>query len=119
MDNGIKLEGFEELFETLEFMEITQDDESKAMRKALNHIKKYTEPNAPKGESGKTQKSIKVRVRRKDFSTQGVVVVNNWYAMFQEYRNHKQEGRYVGWFERSINDSTKGALNILTKELLK
>lgn len=119
MSNEIRLEGLDDFLGFVDDMEITQEDETRAIRKAMNHIKRYVEPKAPKGDSGNTVKSIKVKVKKNSFSTEGIIYVSSWYAIFQNYRNTKQKGKYIGWFEKAIADSEKEALNIISNELMK
>lgn len=119
MSNGITLSGLDDFVGFVDNMEITQEDEVRAIKKAMVHLQRYVAPKAPKGSSGKTEKSVKVKVIKKNYSTEGIVYVDSWYAIFQNYRNMKQKGNYIGWFDRGIEEKEQEALDIIAKELLK
>lgn len=118
MGNGIELQGIENFVDMIESMEITEEDVSRAIKKSMSNIKRYIEPEAP-NVSGKTKKSIKIKLKKGDFAIQGVIYVGAWSAMFQEYRNTKQKGKYVGWFQRAIREGSDRFVEDLRKELLK
>lgn len=115
---SIELEGIDDFVSFVEDMEITDEAVGIAIRKAMNNIKRYVEPKAP-NKTGRTKKSIKVKIKKSDFGTVGVLYVGSWSAMFQEYRNNKQRGLYVGWFERGVRESGDEFARMLKKELLK
>ncbi len=113
------LEGFfDEFIDMCENMEISDDDLYQAMKEALNAPKKEAKKNAPVLK-GKTKSSIKVKLKRDAFGgVTGIVLVDNYRAMFQEFRNTRQKGVHVGWFERSINNSETEVVDSLKKSLL-
>lgn len=119
MSNEIRLEGLDDFLGFLGDMEITQEDESRAIKKAMLQMQKYVQPKSPKGSTGKTEQSVKIKVKKNSFSTEGVVYVDSWYAIFQNFRNMKQRGNYIGWFDKAVEDSSKQALDIISKELMK
>lgn len=119
MSNEIRLEGLDDFLGFIDSMEITQEDEARAIKKSMVYMQKYVQPKAPKGETGKTEKSVKIKVRKNDFSTEGIIYVDSWYAIFQNFRNVKQQGNYIAWFDKAVEDSSKEALNIISKELMK
>ena len=43
---------------------------------------------------------------------------NNFQAMFQEFRNVRQSGKHIGWFERSIRESEDDFVKSLREELV-
>ncbi|MGL5439869.1 MAG: HK97-gp10 family putative phage morphogenesis protein [Filifactoraceae bacterium] len=118
MSSEIIIEGFEDFFQSVKKMEINADKERKGIRAALNVLKRYAEPNAPY-RTGRTKKSLKVKIKRSGFGLEGVLYVDDWKAMFQEFRNSKQEGRHIGWFEKSVRSATDVALDALQKEAFK
>lgn len=112
------LEGFDEFIDMCENMEISDDDLYQAMKEALNAPKKEAKKNAPVLK-GKTKSSIKVKLKRDAFGgVTGIVLVDNYRAMFQEFRNTRQKGVHVGWFERSINNSETEVVDSLKRNLL-
>lgn len=118
MSNEIRLEGLDDFVGFIDDLEITQEYETKAIKKAMVYMQKYVQPKAPQ-RSGKTEKSVKIKIKKNDFSTEGIVYVNSWYAVFQNFRNMKQKGNYIGWFDRAVEESSKQALDIISKELMK
>lgn len=116
MSNGIELEGFEELEGFIRNGNLTPEDESKAIRKALNPIKNQLEKDTPKGLSEKLSKS-KITIKKEGFATVGVVKAGTFYGMFQEFGTSKSK-KHVGYFERAVEDSKNEALEILSEEIL-
>lgn len=113
-----KLDGFDEFINMCDEMKITDDDVSSVMRKALKPVKSEAQKNAPV-KSGKTKTSIKIKLKRTSFGgTIGTVYVDDWRAMFQEFRNIRQSGKHVGWFERSVNNTGDSVVEVLQKELI-
>lgn len=111
------LEGFDEFIDMCEGMNITDEEVSSALRKGLKYSKDEATRNAP-NKTGKTRKSVKLKIKRLPFGVQGIVLVDDWRALFQEFRNTKQKGIYVGWFERSINKTEDQVIGVLKRELL-
>lgn len=118
MSNGIELEGIDDFLDLVEDMEISPEDVARAIKKSMGNIKRYVEPKSP-SVTGKTKKSIKVKLKKSEFGMTGVIYVGAWSAMFQEYRNSKQKGKYVGWFQRAIRESSDTFARDLRRELLK
>jgi HK97 gp10 family phage protein len=117
MDNGIEIDGFDGLEELLQDMTVTEQDEKRAMKKALSPITDEVTKNAP-SKSGRLKKSIKTSVKVEDFAVVGRVRINSFYGCFQEFGTSQQKAN-IGFFERSVNKSSGESINILAKELLK
>lgn len=113
----MRLDGFDEFIDMCENMLIEDHEVNKALKKALEKPKKVAESNAP-DVTGKTKKSIKVKMKKEKFGTTGIIYVSDWRAMFQEFRNTKQKGKYVGWFERSITSTEGDIIKTIKVELL-
>lgn len=116
MNNGIELRGFEELEELLEDMTITEADEKRAMKKAISPIASEVKKNAPE-RSKRLIKTVIKKVEREGLAIVGIVRLDKFYAMFQEFGTSQQRAN-VGFFERSVNKTKNEALSILSKELL-
>ncbi len=116
--SSIELEGFEELEELIQGMTLTEAEEKKAMKSAIDVIYKAVESNTPVGESGKTKKAIKEKVSKDDFSVIGQVIMGEWYTGFEEFGTSQQK-HHTGFVERSVNSSQNEALEVLAKGLLK
>lgn len=116
--SNIELEGFEELEELIQGMTLTDAEEKKAMKSAIDVIYKAVESNTPTGETGKMKEKIKEKVSKDDFSITGQVIMGAWYTGFEEFGTSQQK-HHVGFFERSVNSSQNEALELLAKGLLK
>jgi len=113
----IEIDGFDDLEELLREMTITEADEKKAMKKALEPIYDEVIRNAPES-SGDLKRQIKTSVKKEDLATVGEVKLGAWYSMFNEFGT-SQNKKHIGFFERSVNSTKDQAIRILTEELLK
>ena len=117
-DLMLGLEGFDEFIDMCSDMQISDEDVYLTMKKALNAPKNEAKRNAPIL-SGRTKSAIKVKLKRDAFGgVIGIVLVDDFRAMFQEFMNTRQKGAHVGWFERSINKTESEVVDTLKKELL-
>lgn len=116
--SGIELDGFEELENIVQDMTLTEADEKKAMKSAIDVIYNVVESNTPVGETGNMKEKIKEKVSKDDFSVIGQVIMGEWYTGFEEFGTSQQK-HHVGFFERSVNSSENEALEVLAKGLLK
>lgn len=114
--NGIEIEGLEELTQFTEDMTITESDERKAMKKALEPVAKQLTDDTPKGATKKLSK-VRISIVREEFATVGKVRLGAWWDMFQEFGTSRSK-KHVGFFERSINSTQDKAIEILSNELL-
>jgi HK97 gp10 family phage protein len=117
MDSFIDIDGFDDLEDYIQEMNITEEDGKRAVRKALNPIEEEVQKNTP-SRSGKLKKSIKLNVKIEDLAIVGTVRLNRFYDFMQEFGTSQQK-QHVGFFERSIKNSQDNAIAILTRELLK
>lgn len=116
MTDGIEFEGFEQLERFVKNGNVTPEDESKAIRKALNPIKNQLEKDTPKGLSKKLSHA-KITIKKEGFATAGIVKAGSFYGMFQEFGTSKSK-KHVGYFERAVECSKNEALEILSEEIL-
>lgn len=116
--SSIELEGFEELENIIQCITLTEAEEKKAMKTAINVIAKEVESNTPDGKTEKMKKQIKTTVSKDDFSITGIVKMGAFYTGFEEFGTSQQK-HHVGFFERSVNNSQNEALAVLAKGLLK
>ena len=112
----IEIDGFEDLESMLQDMTITESDEKKAMKKAIEPIATEIEKNTPK-RTGKLKSSVSKTVKKDGFATVGIVRMGKFYDKFQEFGTSKSK-KNVGFFERSVNKSKDEAISILANELL-
>lgn len=113
-----ELDGFDEFIDLCAEMKISEDEIYPAMTKALNAPKKEVKKNAPVLR-GRTKSAVKVKLKRDAFGgVIGIVFVDDWRAMFQEFRNTRQSGKHIGWFERSITKTEDEVVEVLKQELM-
>lgn len=117
MSSGIEIDGFEDLEELLQDMTITEADEKRAMKKAIEPIADEVERNTPERTS-RLKKSVIKSIKREGFATIGIVRLGKFYDIFQEFGTSQQKA-HIGFFERSVNKKAEESLSILSKELLK
>ncbi|WMJ81971.1 hypothetical protein RBU49_06905 [Clostridium sp. MB40-C1] len=117
MADGIEVEGLDDFTNMLKDMTIDRNDETKAMRAAIQPIKERLEIDTPKGVTKKLSK-VKTSVRKDGLATVGTVKAGAWWDKFQEFGTSQQK-KNVGYFERSVRNTEDKAIEILSRELLK
>lgn len=113
----IEIDGFEELEEMLQEMNIDEKDEKKAVKCAIDIIADEIEKNTPK-RTERLKKSLKRTVKKEEFATVGIVRFGAFWDVFQEFGTSKDK-KNVGFFEKSVNRTKDKAIETLAKELLK
>lgn len=114
--SGIEILGFDELLNFNDDMSITEADEKKAMKKAIEPAAIKLEEDTPKGKTKRLSK-VKISIVREEFATAGKLRLGAWWDLFQEFGNSKSK-KNVGFFERSINSTQDEVIGILTDQLL-
>lgn len=113
---GIEIDGLDEFQEMLEDMILTEADERKSMRKAIQVVAEQVEKDSPKGETGKLSK-VKTSVKKDGLGIVGEVKSGAYWDIFQEFGTSKQKAN-VGYFDRAVTSTQDEALEILISELL-
>jgi HK97 gp10 family phage protein len=114
--NEIEISGFDELISFNDNMILTEADEQRAMKKAIEPAAKKLEEDTPKGHTKKLSK-VKISIVREEFAVVGKLRLGAWWDLFQEFGT-SQSKKNVGFFERSINSTEDEVIGILTDELL-
>ena len=113
-----KLEGFDELINLFDEMKLKDEEVTSGLRKALKIPKEIAQKNSPV-RTGRTRDSIKIKIQKGELGgSTGIVYVSDYRGMFQEFRNTRQKGIHVGWFERSIKSSEEQVVVSLKKTLI-
>lgn len=112
----IEMEGFDELNKMIEKMTLTEADERKAIRLALEPIKKEVQKNTPVG-TGKLKGSIRTSLGKENGQIVGKVIIGEYYGKFQEYGTSRSQ-RNKGFFARGVRASKGKAMEIVKKEIL-
>lgn len=120
MSSGIKVTGFDfnDMEKFILEQEIDEYEQKKALKNAVKKAKKALEDNLPK-DKGKVKKSVKQKSKNEDFGASEVVYIDDWKWMFQEFRNTKQTGKYVGLAERTIEGINDDIYSTILRELKK
>lgn len=118
MASGIRFEGMDlsDIEDLIRESEIDEDKQRRALKKAVKVANKEVVNAMP---SGKSSKKVKQKSAKGDFGAEETLYVDSWYWIFQEFRNRKQKGKYVGTFERAINNANDKVMAVLRKELMK
>lgn len=112
-----EIKGFDELISKVEKMQITEQEERKALNNAGELVKQNVEKESPV-DTEETKKSVIKQIKRIDGNMSCVIKVDKWYAKFREFGT-SQSKAHVGWFEKAVRDKEKEAISLITKELLK
>ena len=116
MSDGIEIDGMEEFETMLQEMTVSEEDEKKAMRKAIKPVKDALERDSPHGATGKLSK-IKTTVKKEDLATVGILRAGAWWDRYQEFGTSKQK-KNVGYFARLVDGNKDKTMKILADELL-
>lgn len=108
MADGVTMEGFDELFDMFEDMEISEQKERKALKAGGEVLFKSVQDNAPT-DRGKLKKSIKKSIKRYDGDLSCEIKVNSFYGSFTEFGT-SQDKSHIGWFEKAIKDAEDEAI---------
>lgn len=114
--SGIEVSGFDELESFVQNMTLTDADERKAMKAAIEVVYDATQENTPT-RSETLKKSEVMQVKKEDFAVVGIVKYGVFWDIFNEFGTSKSKA-HVGFFERAVNSSNDEAINVLARELL-
>lgn len=114
--DAIEVNGLNELMTFVDDMTITEADERKAMKKAIEPVAEKLTADTPKGKTKKLS-NVKMSVVREEFATVGKLRLGAWWDTFQEFGTSKSK-KNAGFFERSINSTQNEAIEILFEKLL-
>ena len=115
--NGIEITGFDELEDMLHDMTITDADEKRAMKSAITPVYDEVKSATPVGATHVMEDKVAMQVKKEDFATVGIVKMGAWYTMFEEFGTSTNK-KWVGFFERAVNNTQDEATEILSTEML-
>jgi HK97 gp10 family phage protein len=113
----IEVTGFEDIESIIQDMTLSDVEEKKIMKAAIQPTFEEVKSNTPVGDTKKMQESVKSQVTREDMGIVGKIIINDWATMFQEFGTSSQKHN-VGFFERSVNSTTDEVVNLLSEGLL-
>jgi HK97 gp10 family phage protein len=115
MSTSYKVDGFDDFFDEITDMEISDTKKKKALKAVGNVLIDGIEPNLPK-KTGRYRKGLKQSIRQTEEGMSVIVTSNKFYDMFQEYGTSKQKAN-VGSFEKGVTQSADKAVQTAIKEL--
>ena len=114
---GIKLEGFEDIFSTLDDMDISDKKKKKALKSGVEIVRQAVIDNSPV-RTGRMKKRWKARIRRIDgdlgFEVKGDTV-EDIYNEFGSSGNKK----HIGFFSNAVDGVTEKAIKTIAEGVLK
>lgn len=113
---SIQVSGFENIESMIQNMTLSDAEEKKIMKGAIEPIFEEVKSNTPVGKTKKMQEGVKLQVRREDMAIVGKIILLDWSSMFQEFGTSQQK-HHVGFFERSVNSNTDKVVNFLAERL--
>lgn len=112
-----EIDGFDDFFDEIKNMEISDTKKRKALRTVGDVLIKGIEPNLPK-RTGGYRKELKKRITQTDEGMSVIVNSSKFYDIFQEFGTSQQKSN-VGSFEKGVNQSADKAVETAIKELSK
>lgn len=113
----MRINGFEELAESMRDLEISEQKEKLALRSAGDVFVKAFQ-DAVAEDSGASKRSIKRTISRADGMAVCRVYVGTWYYSFPEFGTSKDKSN-VGRVERAIESCAEKAIQVATDIMLK
>lgn len=113
---SIEIEGLDEVMSMFEDMNITEEDERKALNNSTKGLEKSLESSTPKGKTGKLRK-IKKSTKREGLGYTRTLSLGAFWDIFQEFGTSQQK-RNVGFFERTVRQNENEVVDTLVKELI-
>lgn len=117
MSARYEIKGFDDFFDKIKDMEISDIKKRRALRGAGEVLIKGIEPNLPK-RTGGYRKELKQKIKQTDEGMSVIVSSSKFYDIFQEYGTSQQKAN-VGSFAKGVNQSADKAVETVVKELSK
>lgn len=117
MSATYEINGFDDIFEELKNMEISDIKKKRALNAGGDILEEGIRPNLPK-RTGKYQRSTKKQIKRLDEGLSVIVKSAAWWDIFQEYGTSRSK-KNVGSFEKGVNQSADKAVQAIIKELIR
>lgn len=113
---AIEIKGFDDIFETLDDMDISDKKKRLALRNASEIVLKAIEYNSPK-RSGKLKKSWKAKIRRIDGNL-GFEIRGNTQQDIENEFGSSTNKKHIGFFSNAVDKSSNKAVSQIIKEVL-
>lgn len=113
---GVDFSGFDELEDYIRDMEVTPEDEKRAMKKGIESAYDEVIKNTPVGRTGELKKNTKMTVKIKDMAVIGTIKADKFYAGFLEYGTSESK-KHVGYFSNAVGNKTDEVVQTIADEL--
>lgn len=112
----MEIEGLEDVTSMFQDMNISEEDERRALNNSTKGLEKGLESATPKGRTKKLSK-IKKSTKREGLGYTRTLSLGAFWDLFQEFGTSQQKHN-VGFFERTVRQHENEVSNILIKELI-
>lgn len=117
MSMSMELDGFDDLIQEINKLDISSSKERKILKAGGEIIKEAMEKNIVV-DTGRSKASIKSSIRNTDEGIESVAKVNNWYYTFDEWGTSKNK-KNVGKIEKAVDNVVDKVYKIASEEVFK
>lgn len=117
MSMDLELDGFDDLIEEINKLDISKTKERKILKAGGEIIKEAMEKDIAV-DTEKSKRSIKSSIRNSDEGLESVTKVNNWYYTFDEWGTSKNK-KNVGKIEKAVDNVVDKVYKIASEEAFK
>lgn len=114
---GIKIKGFDDIFEELDDMNISDRKKRNALREGAEIVRQAVIDNSPV-KSGDMRKSWKSKIKRFDGDL-GFEVRGDTPQDIENEFGSSTNKKHIGFFSNAVDKVADKAVNIIAKEILK
>lgn len=116
MASGIEVTGFEDLENIIQDMTLSDAEEKKIVKNAIQPAKETIQQNTPVGQTHELEESVTDSVKKEDMAIVGTIKMGKFYDFFQEFGTSQQKDN-VGFFEKSVNSTTDEVIALMAEGL--
>ena len=113
---SVEIEGLDEVMSMFEDMNISEEDERRALNNSTKGLEKGLESATPKWKTKKLSK-IKKSTKREGLGYTRTLSLGAFWDIFQEFGTSQQK-HHVGFFERTVRQHENKVIDTLVKELI-
>lgn len=113
---GIEIKGFDDIFNELDDMNISDKKKRKALKESSGIIKQEIEDNSPKY-TGKMKKRWQNKIKRFDGNLGFEIRGDTVQDIYNEFGSSKNK-KHIGFFSKAVDRTADKAVDIIVKEIL-
>lgn len=114
---GIEIKGFEDIFEELDDMNISDKKKRRVLREGAEIVKQAVIDNSPEA-SGQMKKRWKNKIKRFDGNLGFEIIGDTVQDIENEFGSSKNK-KHIGFFSNAVDKVSDKAVNIIVKGVLK